>query len=538
MNGDNRNFNALRPVKQYFEWGTVKWLDEPEDTDQGRLLVGHVTFLPHKRQDEHLHTGDEQILYIISGNGEHWVDGRCYPLLPGMVYHISPYARHELRNAGDQPLEMIIVYNPSSSNHSRILPSPEFTREYIENYKVQNLRDIIDIAALQKIQDKFSDASSLAIVIRDKEGNALTEVSNLPDFCSMRCRQYKGCKFKSRIVSADREEPVVIRCCYESISVHAPIYFGDQYIGNILCGPVFLNEPSREAIEAVRTEGRKYGNPDMVEAYMGIRKITRARLYAIIELLKTINRYIVETGINTLGHRELHAKTLRILEEVQARNQLEKSLAEARMKAVQAQMSPHFLFNTLSIIGELAYMKGAREAAETTFALSNLLRKSLKKSQELVPVKEEIEYIEDYILIQQKRFRSFVKTDINVSEEIMDLRIPFMTLQILVENAIIHGLHPSERQGMLAIEGEREDGYMVLKVEDNGVGIPQSRLQDVIKGNLKISTSGAGLGLINLKERLSYYYGEDYELDINSRYGEGTTIRVTLPLKGKRGDFA
>jgi len=537
-NGDyNKGFNALRPVKQYFDWGTVKWLEEPGDFKKGELLVGHVTFLPHKKQDEHLHTGDEQILYIISGIGEHWIDGHVHPLVPGMVYHISPYAKHELRNTGDDPLEMIIVYNPSSVNSNMILPSTEFTREYTENYAVENLKDIIDIPALQEIQDKFSDAASLAIVIQDKGGNILTETSNLPDFCKMRCQQNKECKLKTRFILPDQKEPRVISCCYDSVSITAPIYFRNQYIGSILCGPVFLNQPSEKTLTVIKQEEQQYENPSLVQSYLKIRKITKGRLYAIIELLKTINKVIVEMGTNNLAHKELHAKTLRILEEIQARNQLEKALAEAKMKAIQAQMSPHFLFNTLSVIGELAYMKGAKEAAQTTFALSSLLRKSLRKSQELVTVKEELEYIQDYIFIQQKRFRNFMKTEIEVSNEVMNLKTPFMTLQILVENAIIHGLQPSKKQGVLKITGQLKDEYMVLEVIDNGIGISCDRLQGILKGNNKISAKGAGLGLTNLKERLSYYYGEDFKFNIISEYRKGTRISIILPLVNKRGDL-
>ncbi|MBA1334172.1 MAG: Two-component system sensor histidine kinase [Firmicutes bacterium] len=534
--GNMGSFNALRPVKQYFEWGTVKWLEEPEDLEKGRLLVGHVTFLPHKRQDQHLHTGDEQILYIISGTGEQWVDGHFYPLVPGMVYHISPYAKHELRNTGDDVLEMIIVYNPTSSNGNNILPSTEFTKEYTENYTVENLNDIIDIPALQEIQDKYSNAASLAIVIQDRDGNNITQISNMLKFCRKRCEHGYSCKFKNRYVTDSIKEATVTSCCYDAVCIAAPIYFGQQYIGTILCGPVFLNEPTEEALAAIRNEEKICGIDGLKNSYLDIRKITKGRLYAIIESLKTINTYIVQTGIDNLAHNELHAKTLQVLKEIQTRNQLEKALSEAKMKAIQAQMSPHFLFNTLSVIGELAYMKGAKEAAETTFALSSLLRKSLRKSQELVFLKEELEYIQDYIFIQQKRFRNLVNTEVEVDERIIETKIPFMTLQIPVENAIIHGLHPLEKQGVLSIAGSLQDNRIILQVTDNGVGIRPERLKDILKGNNRVSTRGIGLGLSNLKERLDYYFGDAYTLDISSSSGEGTTVTITLPFTNGRGD--
>ena len=133
----NKNGNAMRPVKQYFEWGTVKWLHEPEDVNTGKLMVGHISFLPNSDQKNHLHTGDEQILYVLSGKGVQWVDGEEYPLFYGRIYHIPPYAEHRVINLGNQPLEMIIVYNANSMNYRDIFPSVEFSKRYAIN----NLRN-------------------------------------------------------------------------------------------------------------------------------------------------------------------------------------------------------------------------------------------------------------------------------------------------------------------------------------------------------------------------------------------------------------
>ncbi len=528
MNYTNGSYNILHPVKQVFDWGTIRWLDEPEDSNDGKLLVGHVTFLPQKLQDEHLHTGDEQILYIISGQGEHRIDNKVYPIIPGMVYHIPAYARHEIRNTGDQVLEMIIVYNPSSVYNKDVLANP-LSDKFTSGRAVENLKEIVDISVLQEIQDRLSEVLNLAIVIKDKDGKALTQISNFPEYCSKRCNKHmKECIFKSPFVSSELHESTVVPCCYDAVSISNAITFGNHYIGNILCGPVFLNEPSKEITDNI---GEEEGGPETLETYLKIRKITKGRLYAIIELLKTINNYIVQTGIDHLTHESLHQKTLQVLKEVKARNQLEKALSEAKMKAIETQMSPHFLFNTLSVIGEMAYMNGAKDAAEITFSLSNLLRKSLRKSQELVTLQEELEYIRDYVYIQQKRFKNIIKVDIQVEEKVLRIKIPFMTLQILVENAIIHGLHPSAKEGVLQIKAKLAEDSISLKVIDNGIGIQEDIVKRILQGNNKTSVKGSGLGLNNLRKRLDYYYGNTYSFNMISNLGKGTEITIVLPIE-------
>jgi len=530
-NLNKRNASVLSPVKQSFEWGYVRWLHEPEDLEKGKLVVGHVTFFPHKKQENHLHTGDEQILYTISGKGEHNIDGHSYPLLPGTVYHIPPYAKHSVRNLGDELLEMIIVYNINSLNYSKILPQIDFT----ENYDVNNLKDIIDIQVLQDIQDKFSKAVDLAIVIKNREGEILTEPSNIPVFCRLQWQKGKHCLLDENHTPPQRNS-TIIPCCYNLVSVSAPIYFSNRYIGSIFCGPVILNEPSPKTLRQMKTDGHR-DDDQIIKEYLNITRVTKGRLYAVIETLKTINNFIVEMGINNLVHRELHNKTVQILKEVQERNKLERTLSETKMKLIQAQISPHFLFNTLSTIGQMAYMKGAKEAAETTFALANLLRTSLRKSPEMIAVRDELKFIEDYILIQKKRFKNIVETHIDVSDRLKDYKIPFLTLQTLVENAIIRGFEPSEKPGILRITGILKGKYMFFEVADNGQGIPEKVLKRILKGNRGSSLRNAGLGLYNLRQRLIHYYGSDFDFKIESEYGKGTRVGLMIPTTHERDDF-
>ncbi|SDJ92300.1 PocR ligand-binding domain-containing protein [Natronincola ferrireducens] len=523
MKDDTMN-NGKMPIKQYFQWGTVKWLPEPDDVSKGKLLVGHITFLPKAEQKKHLHTGDEQILYTLSGKGVHWIDGKEYPLSYGKVYHIPPYGEHAVKNLRDEPLEMIIVYNANSLSYKEMLPPAEFSTRYA----IDNLKGIIDLSMLQKVQDKFSEASQIAILIRDEKGEIITKPSNLSPFCQHHCSYNNRCYLKSKKAPHMEDETKVFNCCLDLVTLYTPIYMGDTYIGSISCGPVFLNEPSQRTLEVLEKEGNRRPLKD----YLNIRRLTKARLYAIMESLMTMSRFIVETGINNLAQRELHQRTIQMLEDQQKKIELEKALQETKMEALQAQLSPHFLFNTLSVIGELAYMQGAKDAAETTFALSNLLRTTLKKSEEMTKVWEELDYIKDYLFIQKKRFHQLVEIKIDVEENVMEVEIPFMTLQLLVENTIVHGLEANGKPITIQIKGKRKDDYIFLEVMDNGCGMKKEVIETLFEKTVGIK-EGTGIGLANLKERFRYYYDEDFQLKICSQWGEGTQVFIKIPVHGK-----
>ncbi|ABR49662.1 histidine kinase [Alkaliphilus metalliredigens QYMF] len=522
------DYRGIRPVKQYFEWGTVKWLHEPEDVNEGKMMVGHVMFLPNTNQMNHLHTGDEQILYALTGKGIHWVDGKEYPLSSGKVYHIPPYVEHAVKNLSDDPLEMIIVYNASSLNYSEVLPPVEFSKRYA----IDNMKEILDLRILQKVQDKFADASQLAIVIEDDKGEIITKPSNPSMLCQIRCSNKEDCRLNSKELSTNRMETKVINCCLDLFRVHTPIFLGDTYIGSISCGPVLLNDPSDTAINTLEKEIEEGLDAKALEDYLNIRRLTKGRLHAIMESLMTMSHFIVETSINNLAQKELHQKTIQMLEENKKKIELENALNAAKMEILQSQLSPHFLFNTLSVIGELAYMQGAKEAAETTFALSKLLRTSLKKSEELIKVREEVDYIKDYLFIQKKRFQD-LQTEIDIEKSVLDVEIPFMALQLLVENAITHGFESAGKKVTITIRGRSQGKYVFLRVIDNGSGIKEEVLKRLF---LKDSTikQGTGIGIVNLEERLSYYYGEDFLFNIDSQWGIGTEVMLKIPIERQK----
>lgn len=202
----------------------------------------------------------------------------------------------------------------------------------------------------------------------------------------------------------------------------------------------------------------------------------------------------------------------------------EKLLLEARLDALQSQINPHFLFNTLNSISSLVRFDPDR-ARELIVKLSKLLRRLLGKHDEFVQLREEIEFVEDYLDIEVVRFgRDKLRVYKHLDPETLDIVVPSMLLQPLVENSIKHGLSPKIDGGSITLRSRLQDGRLVIHVEDDGVGMSAPPAIAAQAG------SGQGIGMVNVAERLHVLFGEEGKMIVQSRDGQGTLVVVELPV--------
>jgi len=249
-------------------------------------------------------------------------------------------------------------------------------------------------------------------------------------------------------------------------------------------------------------------------------RISHGRLFALVS-----NSWIIRIAIWTCAAMVVGIP-LKIWNAVRIEQSLEEQkrlLLEARLDALQRQINPHFLFNTLNSIASLVRFR-PEQARELIVKLANILRKMLSEHDAFVPFREEIAITDDYLSIEIARFGP---EKLSVAREIdpatLEIPVPSMLLQPLVENSIKHGLEPRIAGGAITLRSRLEQGRLVIEVEDDGVGIAPGRTHT--SGVLQ----GTGIGMRNVRERLEVLYGDAALFDVTSRPGRGTKVTLAFP---------
>ncbi len=218
----------------------------------------------------------------------------------------------------------------------------------------------------------------------------------------------------------------------------------------------------------------------------------------------------------------------RPIEEQVTREQ--KQLRKAEFEILQAQINPHFLYNTLDAIVWSAEAGNQKQVVKMVGSLSDFFRSSLNKGKEIVMVREELQHVRSYLEIQQIRYQDILSYNIDVPESLYNYGIPKITIQPVVENALYHGIKNRRGGGTITVSGYENETDYYIEVEDDGMGMTQERL-DEVRGSLSGNGNEDGkiYGLYNVNERIRLEYGEDYGLHIESAYGEGSVISIHLP---------
>ena len=208
---------------------------------------------------------------------------------------------------------------------------------------------------------------------------------------------------------------------------------------------------------------------------------------------------------------------------------------KSEFDSLQAQINPHFLYNTLDIIVWQIENEKQSEAVHTVTALARFFRLSLGKGKNIVTVRDEIDHVKNYLMIQHMRFKNKFDYEFDIAEDVLELPSLKLMLQPLVENAIYHGMEFMDGDGMIMVKAWRKEDELYLSVADNGLGMTEDKVEMILTGK---STSGngrgSGIGVKNVNERIKLYFVEAYGLTIDSEPDEGTTVIIHLPAKDEK----
>lgn len=215
-----------------------------------------------------------------------------------------------------------------------------------------------------------------------------------------------------------------------------------------------------------------------------------------------------------------------LFEEENKNLKMTKLLTETRLNALQSQMNPHFLFNTLSMLSKQAYLEGAQQTSDLMVSTAELLRYSLDMSTRTSTLEQEVKCVKHYFDIQQRRIGKRINLSMNLPQQIPYIDLPGMILQPLLENSFIHGVKDKIKDAFISLTIESKDSGIRIVIDDNGCGIPKEKLEEL---NSREDISSNSIGISNVRKRLYLYFQNNYLFQIKSRTGEGTRIIIHLP---------
>ena len=234
--------------------------------------------------------------------------------------------------------------------------------------------------------------------------------------------------------------------------------------------------------------------------------------------------------IRHLGHsvQKSYEQIEELMDEIiQQQNERRKS----ELDALQSQINPHFLYNTLESITWMVEAQENGAAVRMISELAKLLRVSLSRGKTIIPIKDELQHSRSYMNIQLARYKERFKTEFRIDKEIENYCIVKLVIQPILENAIYYGVGNMDEDddGMIIVTGEKRDGDILITIEDNGMGMREEVLENILTDSSKVPKHGSGVGVINVHSRIRLMFGEEYGLFIESEPDEGTKVTIRIP---------
>ncbi|MFC0559154.1 sensor histidine kinase [Halalkalibacter alkalisediminis] len=237
---------------------------------------------------------------------------------------------------------------------------------------------------------------------------------------------------------------------------------------------------------------------------------------------------------------DMRGNIRQLVEEIKENSKLNQALREMELRSLQNQINPHFLFNTLNAILKTSYLEGAERTGNLISSVSTLLRYNLGNLDKTMMLEEEVKIVKEYFYIQKTRFGDRVSFKVNCQDVDMDFPIPCLTLQPIVENAFVHGIEEMEEGAHISLNIYMQDEHLIVDICDNGIGMDEKTRKSLLTDENKESPSiekktghSTGIGLKNVRRRLEIFYQNNDVMDIRSGIGEGTVIRLKLPIHFK-----
>lgn len=392
---------------------------------------------------------------------------------------------------------------------------------------------------LEAIQDKISKATGLAFVTVDYKGEPVTKMTSFTTFCKEVRRSEEA---KRKCMSSDAYGAIqaavtcktnVYFCPCGLLEVAIPIIIEGQYLGGFIGGQVRCNNADAGVanLKNLMPHPEDYMKEEsMSKLFYEIQEMDYEKFVSIADLVSLVITQLGEKEMARHIQKKCNDQELERLNAKRKMIELENNLHNAELKALKSQFSPHFLYNCLSSISNLAIIENAERTNEMTVMFAEFLRYNLKNTGHVLTISDEIKNVELYLKIQKIRLQERLKYEFHVKSGLENQKIPYYIILPFVENSILYGIVPKQNGGTIKIDIISKNDDIIITISDDGEGMENDKLTEIYESIAGEYTGNSiGIGIYNIRQRLISSFGKDYDVVIKSKKGNGTVNIIKYP---------
>lgn len=401
-----------------------------------------------------------------------------------------------------------------------------------------NLRDIIDEEFQHEVEHFFGFATGFGVVFIDNDGYHLGEGSNFCDFCNQINSTENGRRCcassnkRATTIGLQTQKPSIYICHAGLINIEIPLIYENCCVGAITAGQVLCLDANDYPFDPLSSKMNWLESEKLATSFKKIKTVSLKQVEATSTALYNISNYIVQNVAYNKIQKQLAEQKAQLIEYERKQFELQHLLKLAQLDMLEKQVTPHFMFNVINTTSRLISMNQGDTAKEMLDAFAQMMRYSLSNTQPIVDLKKEIEYINNYLMIQKIRFGDKIDYSITCSPDLESFQIPIFSLQPLIENALQHGILSEKDCGFIRLKCVRKLTFYQINIQDNGIGMPPELLTEIKEQYLTPlqSPPQKHIGLYNCYNRLYALFGKHLSFKINSKFNLGTNVEIKIPI--------
>ena len=480
-----------------------------EDDSRSIITVGLITMFPHTCAKRHIHYGQEQVVYVISGSGRYVINDEERSFAPGDIVVMEADASHETINDSDEDIVELLVSVPVGKPKVAAGRTDDTFDEWADDEESQLLyQTTVDHT------DVVKKITGLPYTVFDVHERPLLQSDSYPDICLKNCDPINApgeCEcFSKDFGECDVEGKWVSCTCAHGLKTFlCPISYNNKLIGIIRGGHFFTSEKGAVA------EDNEYDVP--MTAQIAVHSV----LDQIVETIENYIQYLASV-------KDLKVKEQRLAASDIANESLRKDLTDVSEQVTNLKINHHFLFNTLNCMSAMALDGDRNDLYRSIIDLSKMFRYTMAADMKMVSLRSELDYLKSYLNLQKLRYKDGLDIEFDIDDTCLETVVPFNFLQPIMENAFTHGFMSYDYDKIVRITISQAGGRVTIGMYNNGITPACADVTRIENG----WRSGNGHGLSLIYEKLAKCYGGDFDMKLSVPDGTGTLFTVVIPGGG------